>query len=434
VAHPPPTSRPTSWRWSYVAFRFGDGASHALIALAVVLHYGLPIWVLAVTTACMNLVGVPATFLWASVIDRTRHRRRVVVLGFAVAAFAMATLATFPPFPVYVAAAMLYTMFGVATSPAASTLALQGVERADWAKATTTLSRSTGLAFLAGMVVTIGLGFAFADTPFRLLFGASAGMAALAAMVAARTVPAAMAGPDHRFAPDVVAAGQRLFERTVFFPGRLRDNPSWAGLRSGLRTHRLWPLGTVLTFTGSVCFFTSYPGVLHNELGLAAGLVLLCQAPSHIVTPFAYPWAGRHGGRNGKSRSVATGAILRLVGIPGLCLTVLLLDGGGAFALVPVLLVFHALMGVSFSLMQVNGPLLLAEVHPGGKGQAVGLHHASLGTGTLLGSVAAFVLLRAFDYWVSYGFAMAMTVVGVACLVAAHRAHERQTRPAGAPA
>src|SRR5688572_27337430 len=60
---------PTSWRWSYVAFRFGDGASHALIALAVVLHYDLPIWVLAVTTACMNLVGVPATFLWGTVID-----------------------------------------------------------------------------------------------------------------------------------------------------------------------------------------------------------------------------------------------------------------------------------------------------------------------------------------------------------------------------
>lgn len=425
---------PTSWRWSYVAFRFGDGASHALVALAVVLHYGLPIWALAVTTACMNLVGVPATFLWASVIDRVRHRRRVVVLGFAVAALAMAALASFPPFPVYVAAAMLYTMFGVATSPAGSTLALQGVPREDWAKATTTLSRSTGLAFLAGMVVTVALGFALSAPPFRALFGASAGMSALAALVAARTVPAAMAAPDHRFAPDVVAAGQRLFERPVFFPGRLRDSPSWAGLKAGLRTHRLWPLGTVLTFTGSVCFFTSYPGVLLNEVGLAAGLVLLCQAPSHIVTPFAYPWAGRHGSRTGKSRSVAIGAVLRLLGIPGLCLTVLLLDGGGTMVLVPVLLAFHGLMGVSFSLMQVNGPLLLAEVHPGGKGQAVGLHHAALGSGTLLGSSAAFVLLRAFDYWVSYGFAIAMTVAGVACLVAAHRQHGRQARPAGAPA
>lgn len=426
----PPRPRPTSWRWSYIAFRFGDGATQALIALAVVLHYGLPTWVLAVTTACMNLVGVPSTFLWGTVMDKARHRRRVVVLGFAVAAAAMALLATFPAFPLYVAGAMLYTMFGVATSPAASILALQGVPREDWAKATTTMSRSTGLAFLAGMVVTIVLGFALDEPPFTVLFTSSAGTAILAAIVAARTIPASLPGPDHRFAPDVTAAGQRVFERPVFMPGRLRHSPTWAGLKDGFRTHRLWPIGTMLTFTGSVAFFTSYPGVLHNELGLTAGLVLLCQAPSHIVTPLVYPWAGRFGGRTGKSRTVALGALLRLVGIPGLCLSILVMGA----ASVPILLVFHALMGVSFSLMQVNGPLLLAEVHPGGKGQAVGMHHASVGSGTLLGSAAAFVLLRTFDgFWVSYVFSMALTVVGVSCLVAAHREHERQTRPAGAP-
>lgn len=422
---------PAPWRWSYVAFRFGDGATNALIALAVVLHYGLPVWVLAVTTACMNLVGVPATFLWGTVMDKARHRRRVVVLGFAAAAAGMALLAAFPPFPFYVLGAMGYTMFGVATSPGASILALQGVPRNDWAKATTTLSRSTGLAFLSGMAVSVILGFTFDEPPFRALFAASAGTSLVAAVVAARTIPAALPGPDHRFAPDVVAAGQQVFERAAFFPARLRDSPTWAGLKAGLRSHRLWPIGIVLTFTGSVCFFTGYPGILANEIGLAAGLVLLCQAPSHIVTPFAYPWAGRRGNRVGQSRSVRQGALLRLVGIPGLCLSILVLGAWSTTALVPALLAFHALMGVSFSLMQVNSPLLLAEVHPGGKGQAVGLHHASLGAGTLMGSVAAFLLLRAFPFWVSYAFATAMTVVGVACIAAAHRAHER--RPAGAP-
>ena len=125
------------------------------------------------------------------------------------------------------------------------------------------------------------------------------------------------------------------------------------------------------------------------------------------------------------------GAVLRLVGIPGLVGGILVF---GAQA-VPILLVCHAIMGVSFSLIQVNLPLLQAEVHPGGKGEAVGLYHAALGTGTLLGSAASFVLLRAFPaYWVSYAFAVGMTVVGVSCLVAAHRKHERDTTPPGAPA
>ena len=37
-----------------------------------------------------------------------------------------------------------------------------------------------------------------------------------------------------------------------------------------------------------------------------------------------------------------------------------------------------------------------------------------------------FLLLRAFDYWVSYVFSAAMTVIGVLCLTAARRQHERE--------
>ena len=412
---------PATWRWSYVAFRFADGATSALVPLAVVLHYGLPLWVLAVTTACMNLVGVPATFLWASVVDRSRHRRRVVVGGFAAAGLALVLLATLPPFPLYVAGAMMFTMFGVATSPAASTLALQGVPKHEWAQATSSLSRRTGLAFLAGMVASIVFGLTLAAPPFQAMFAAGAVLCAGAALIALRTVPIAFVEPATSYDAGVAAAGQRQFDRAVFFPGRLRASPTAFGLREGLRQHRLWPLGVVLTFMGSVAFFTSYPGVLANELGLAAGIVLVCQAPSHIVTPFAYPWAARLGTRRGKARAVSWGALLRLVGIPGLTLSVLFIGA----AAVPLLLVFHALMGFSFSLIQVNTPILLAEMHPGGKGQGVGLYHAALGVGTLAGSVAAFVLLRAFDYWVSYVFSAAMTVAGVLCLMAARRGHER---------
>lgn len=411
-----------------MAFRFGDGATSALIPLAVVLHYGLPLWALAVTTACMNLVGVPASFLWGSVIDRSQHARRIVVLGFVAAAFAMALLAALPPFGFYILAAMSYTVFGVATSPAASILALRGVEREHWARATTSLSRRTGLAYLAGMVTTISVGLVLDQPPMPALFVAAAVSAAIGGFVAWRTLPTDFSTREG-FASDVTAAGQRLFDRAVFMPGRIRHKPTWAGVRAGLQSHRLLPMGLVLTFMGSVCFFTSYPGVLVN-LGLTAGVVLLCQAPSHIVTPFVYPLAGRLGARHGKSRIIATGALLRLLGVPGLCLAILLLQAEA----VPLLLVFHALMGFSFSLLQVNAPLLLAEVHPGGKGQGVGLHHAAIGGGTLLGSVVAFVLLRVADYWVSYIAAMVFTLVGVTFLVVAHRRHEMASTPAGAPA
>ncbi len=409
------------WSWSYVTFRYGDGATQALISLAVVLHYDLPLWALAVTTACMNLVGVPATFLWGAVMDRVRDRRAVVVVGFSLAAVAMAAMSLLPRFPLYVAAAMLYTGFGVATSPAASAMVLRGVPRARWALATSSLSRRTGFAFLAGMATAIAVGFLLPAPPFAAFFAGGASVTVAAAALAARTVPAEQPSLPHErdYDAGVAREGQRRFERPVFFPARFRDRPTLRGVRTGLRAgDRLWPLGYALTFAGSVAFFSSYPGVLAGRLGLAAGLVLLCQAPSHIVTPLTYPWAARHGARVGESRGILHGAGLRTVALPGLCLAVVFL---GAPA-VPLLLALHAVMGLSFALLQVNGPLILAERHPAGHGQGVGLWHAAVGTGTLVGSSAAFVLLRVFEaFWVSYLFAVTLTFAGALSLWLAHR-------------
>lgn len=428
--------RGTAWRWAYIAFRLGDGATQALLPLAIVLHYGLPIWVLALTTACMNLVSVPATFLWGAVMDRSHRRRAIVVTGFSVAAGSMAIASLLPPIAAYVAAAMLYSMFGVATSPAASTLAIRDVPREAWGQATSRLSRSTGLAFLGGMLITLVLGLSLGAPPFSALFAAGAGVAAVAASIAAFTVPDQRNLGPRTFDPAVTMAGQRQFERPVFFPLRIGNRPTVGGVRAGLQDrHRLWPLGILLTFTGSVAFFTSYPGVLSTDLLLPAGLVLLCQAPSHIVSPLVYPAAARHGSRVGESRAVQQGALLRLFGVPGLCAAILFL-GNQTPVLVGTLVVFHALMGLSFSLMQVNGPLLLAGLHPGGPGQGVGLYHAALGTGTLLGSLSAFILLRFADAWVSYQFAMALTLAGVACLLVAHRRLDRDasaTAKSGSP-
>ncbi|MHB1260523.1 MAG: MFS transporter [Thermoplasmatota archaeon] len=420
---PSPTPRDRAvlpaWSWAYVAFRLGDGASSALIPLAVVLHYDLPLWGLALTTAAMNLAGVPAAFFWGTLVDRGIDRRALVVSGFAVASGAMVLLAFLPAFPLFVLGGILYTVFGVATSPAASTMVLQGVERRRWSLHTGSLSRRTGSAFVLGMTASVVLGLTD-RLDLSAMFAASASTGAMAALIAWRTLPHYQLPLPHQvdYDPKVVREGARRFERTVYFPGRLRHIPSLGGLRAVLRNPaRLWPVGYALTFMGSVAFFTSYPGVLANELLIPAGLVLLAQAPSHLMTPISYPWAGRHGTRVGESLGVVRGSILRTFAVPLMCLLVV---GVGATAL-PALMVLHAVMGLSFALIQVNGPILLAQVHPGGRGQGVGTYHAAVGTGTLLGALVAFVLLRMFPYQVSYLFSVAMTLLGGLCLYIAHK-------------
>lgn len=427
------------WSWSYVTFRFGDGLTSGLIALAVLLHYGLPVWAMALTTAAQNLAGVPAAFLWGKLMDLGVKRRPIVVAGFAVAALAMAVLAALPPYPLFLAASVLYTAFGVATAPAASVLVLQRVPRHRWSRTTAALSRRTATAFLCGMLASIlialplewwraagPVGRAVAASiyvggpHFPGAFAAAAVMAGMAAVLAHNTVPPYQPPLPHEegHAAGLIQASQRRFERSVFFPGRLRNRPRLADLRQMAQSpHRLWPIGYALTFMGSVCFFASYPGILSDRLGLAAGLVLLAQLPSNLVTPLTYPWAGRHGIRIGESGGVAEGSLLRTVTLPLFCLAVVVLGARGFL----VLLLLHGVMGLSFALIQVNGPVILAGLHPGGRGEGVGTYHAAVGVGTLLGSFSAFALLGVADYRWSYLFAVAVAAAGGLTLRAAHR-------------
>ncbi len=433
-----------SWSWSYVAFRFGDGLSSAVIALTVVLHYDLPLWALALSTAAQNLAAVPATFVWGAIMDRGIRRRPVVVTGFAVAATAMAVLATLPPFPIFVLATMTYTVFGAATAPAASTMVLQRVPRGLWGRTTAALSRRTGFAYLTGLAVAVaislpldvwmqaggfgsfmlGLG-AVGGPHFGIIFALTAMAGLFAALVASRLVPPYQPPLPHELVQDagLIQAGQRRFERPVFFPSRLRNIPTVQGLVAALSgPGRLWPVGYALTFMGSVCFFASYPGVLAGQLAIPAALVLIAQAPSNIVTPLTYRWAGRFGTRLGESRGILEGSLLRTVTLPLLCVTVAVIGAPGY----GILLLLHALMGLSFALLQVNGPVLLAQMHPGGRGQGVGTYHAAVGTGTLLGSLSAFAILGVADYRWSYVFAVLVAGAGGLVLLTA----ERQTRAA----
>jgi MFS family permease len=427
------------WSWSYVAFRFGDGLSSALIPLAIVLHYGQPVWMLALAMAVQNLAAVPATFLWGTLMDRGVRRRPIVVAGFAVAGAAMAVLATLPPFPLFVSAAVVYTVFGVAASPAASTLVLQRVPRKEWSRHTGALSRRTGTSYVLGLCTSIlialpqawwakvgDLGAWLGGSPyvgephFAGQFAAAAVMAASAAAVAAQTVPPHQPPLPHDpgFDPQLVQASQRRFERPVFFPGRIFHVPTWRAYIGSLATpNRLWTLGYMLTFMGSVCFFASYTGILAQHLLLAPALVLLAQLPSNLVTPVTYPCAGRRGARLGESRGVIEGMLVRNAALPLLCLTVL----WGGPAGYPLLLLLHGVLGLSFALIQVNGPVILAGSHPGGRGQGVGTYHAAVGTGTLLGSLSAFLILRQHEFPVSYAFAVAVSALGGLLLWRAHR-------------
>jgi MFS family permease len=406
-------------------FRFADGLTHALFPLSVMTVYGLPIWAVAATSAVMNLAGVPAAFFWTRAMERGPGRRRAAVAGFGVAAVALLALAFQPPFPVFLLVAVLFTVFGIATAPAAGALVLEGLPRRRWAGATASLSRLTGYAYLVGTSIAVVLGLAgWLDLP--VVFAAAAGTSLMAALLAHRTIR-----PYHELYPGektqrsavdqgVVVAGQRRFERAVFFPGRLFHRPTGSGIRQALQG-RMGPflVAILLLFFGTTMFLVGYPAILKDSLQLSDGLVLLAMAPATFMTPVVYRTAGFYGEKRGMGHGITVGGSLRALAVPAMCAVAMLVGADLAWVGFVLFVLLPALLGVSFAFMQVNGPCIAATLHPDGHGEGVGTWHAAVSIGIVTGSVLATLLLWFVPVWITYLFATAATLAGAILIVGA---------------
>lgn len=406
------------WHWAYAAFKLADGITHGLVALAIILWYDGAAWMVALTAAIMNLAGVPAAFAWGKAMDGGQGRRRAAVAGFAFAAFFLLIVATGPTLILFVIAVTGFTVFGVATAPAASYLILEAAPRRQWGAASGALARRTGMLYVAGMTFTVGLAFA-GRLHLPTLFAAAALLSLGAAAVAWRTIPPydPARTPTMQYNEDVARAAPRRIERAIYFPGRLWYRPTGRSVRLpdlAFPTNLLVAL--TLLFAGTVTLLGGYPGILADELGYGPGLILLATSPAAFLTLAAYGTAGRYGGDRGEGPGLRMGGMLRLVAIPGLAAALLL----GADAL-PLLLVLHGLMGISFAFLQVNGPCLIAQHHPRGRGAGVGAFHAAVAAGTLAGSVLSAALLWSLPVWSVYVASAFLTSLGIVALFAAVR-------------
>ena len=395
------------WQWAFIAFRISDGACSILLPGAALLRYDLGVGGVAGTVAVLNLAAVPAVVLWCRVMDKNAKRRFWTVVGFAVAALALLTLAMDIPYWLYLLAAATYAAFGVATAPGASVLVLQDRPRADWAAATGLLSRRTGFSYLAGLAVTLTLGLA-GQLNTQMIFGVAAFLALLAAGIAARTMPKLLGTlPAPLAGTEIIMAGQRRMERLFWFPARLRNMPRFSALRSPLL------LGVMAIFAGTVTLMSGFSGILRNELGFTAGLIVLAQSGAHLANASAYRWSGRLGSLLGEPKVIQWGVWLRSFALLGLIAAV---AWGGPLVIV-IILLFDILLGVSFSLIQVNTPCHIAANHTGGAAAGVGAYHAAVSAGVLGGSLIGWALSASVGLTAVYMASFVLVILGAAVVV-----------------
>ncbi len=179
--------------------------------------------------------------------------------------------------------------------------------------------------------------------------------------------------------------------------------------------------GVALLLAGPVMLLAGYPAILLERLGLLPAAVLLAQMPASLSSQFAFAPAARLGTLWGDRAGLGIAGLLRIVSVGGIG-AIVVFASGGAMALVPLLLL-HAVLGVGFALMQVNGICRAVALHPSGTAAAVGAFHMAGGVGMVIGAVGATVLAFWWPLWVACAAALACTCLG-AFLAFHHKGQE----------
>jgi len=413
-------------RW-LLAWALGSvalGATSLLIPLYFVTIGGstLLLGVLAGTAAA---AGAPGALLFGRLADGGGSRRALVLVALGLAAAAIAAVSATRSVAVVIAGNAVLWFAAGAAAPVLTLLVTVGSPERDWPGRFAALNRYQGWGWAGGLVLGLAWTGLLSD-PFgvvvaqQTLLWVCTGVTALAAVLAARWLPAAPgedAGqPRSSRIARALAKSRRVPVRSATFPigpGRLY----WLtrSLHPRQLASRLTPslalyfAAVVAVFTGFGVFWGPLPSYLAGTLGYSSGVVFALYLLSSLGSALCYGLAGRLAERYG-AVGLQTGSLLaRAVLHPAVALVGFAVPGV-ALGLLTNGVVFVAI-GVAWAVVAITAAAIVTQLAPPAiRGEALGLYTALSGLATGVGSV--------LGGWLGgYGFTLTFAVAGGFVLV-----------------
>ena len=412
-------------RWLY-GWGLGSvalGGASLVVPLYVVELGGGP-FVLGVLAAVAAVVGVPAALGAGRIADRTGKRRAMVLATLALTAAGIAVIPLADRLvSVIVANGAIWFAFAAAT-PVLTLLAVADVPESAWSERIALLNQYQGVGWALGLLlgaVWTGIGERFlpTETVIRWLFVPLAVAAALALLLAARTLPADP-GPDGD--PRVsgtrlrraIRAADRFSVRTATFPFTL-GRADFRGLHPRRFVERFTP-ALALYFAAVFCFFAGFavffaplPAFL-THVGFGSDGVFALYLINGLAAAVFFGTAGRlTADRDVVSLQVAS-LSTRALALPAVALV-----GAtwGATSLgFGVAAAAFAVIGLTWALIAVTAGTLVTKLSPVSiRGEALGTYAA---LGALAGGVGSVVggWLAAVSYAVAFAAAGGLVLLG----------------------
>jgi MFS family permease len=413
-------------RW-LLAWALGSvalGATSLLIPLYFVTIGGstLLLGVLAGTAAA---AGAPGALLFGRLADGGGSRRALVLVALGLAAAAIAAVSATRSVAVVIAGNAVLWFAAGAAAPVLTLLVTVGSPERDWPGRFAALNRYQGWGWAGGLVLGLAWTGLLSD-PFgvvvaqQTLLWVCTGVTALAAVLAARWLPAAPGEDAGQPRPSriarALAKSRRVPVRSATFPigpGRLY----WLtrSLHPRQLASRLTPslalyfAAVVAVFTGFGVFWGPLPSYLAGTLGYSSGVVFALYLLSSLGSALCYGLAGRLAERYG-AVGLQTGSLLaRAVLHPAVALVGFAVPGV-ALGLLTNGVVFVAI-GVAWAVVAITAAAIVTQLAPPAiRGEALGLYTALSGLATGVGSV--------LGGWLGgYGFTLTFAVAGGFVLV-----------------
>jgi MFS family permease len=423
-------------RWLY-GWGLGSvalGGASLVVPLHVVELGGGP-FVLGVLAAVAAVVGVPAALGAGRIADRTGNRRAIVLAMLALSAVGIAVIPLAERLLwVVVANGAIWFAFAAAT-PVLTLFAVADVPESAWSERIALLNQYQGVGWALGLLlgaVWTGAGERVlpTETVIRWLFVPLAVAAALALLLAARTLPADP-GPDGDARASAtrlrraIRAADRFSVRTATFPFTL-ERADFRGLHPRRFVDRFTP-ALALYFAAVFCFFTGFaaffaplPAFL-THVGFGSDGVFALYLINGLAAAVFFGTAGRlTADRDVVSLQVAS-LSTRALAFPAVALV------GAAWGVTSfgfgVAAAAFAVIGLTWAVIAVTAGTLVTKLSPVSiRGEALGTYAA---LGALAGGVGSVVggWLAAASYVAAFAAAGGLVLLGAGIVfVTARRA------------
>ena len=415
--------RDDRWYYSFFPYNVAGGSTSPLIPLFVTEGLGGTVAQVGVVSAITSAASVPANIIWGNLSDTTKRRKIFVLIGFFGLALALFMMGMSPNVSSYYVANFVQGAIAAAVAPVGTVLILESFAKEEWARRIGDFSRVGGIGWVGGLLLgTIWLSLAnqMGSTvmAMRALFVLASGMAVVSIIMAVKWVPESSKKLSREDLPAASKLPLITFERGRYAPSKILHVMKLSAKnlrpRNFPKNLKVYYFVVFLSFTGFLTFYVGLPIFLSSQLGLTVPEVFVVYIASSITSALVYSRAGLWCTSIGGKRIQSLAFVGRIILFPSFFLVTLV--SLPLVALIIVMCVLHALVGLCWAMLSVAGNSLVSNMSfCEFRTESLGMYNSIIGIGSIAGSLIGGIAAASFGYLdtfvVASGFVIAAALL-----------------------